>query len=334
MSDATWPDLESLTVSVARQLRRRRRARMAGRLLAALAVLLLSAALLTAAWPYLNRSMNDQRLEHEAVQAADKALAFPYNTRNTMIEDAVAYNRTLAASGQPTLGVAKDPFSGGTSGDWDGDDDPQYGRLLDTDGIGTMARIRIPKISVDLRVGHGSGQTTLENGAGHLHGTSLPVGGHGTHTVITAHADYVNGSMFDRLTELKKGDPFYLQVLGRTLAYKVTSIRVTDPIEQSAGDFDALKVHGQEDEATLITCTGPGLTQRLWVTGVRNRMPDQVPYLDQAPGDQRTPIHVGLTVGTGLLAAGVTLLRVRFRPRKGGADTIPRHERDHRPRHR
>lgn len=327
--DTAWPDLTPVVASVTGQLRARRRARHASRLLAALTVLLLAAAGLTAAWPYATRANGDRLMDMQAREAADRASAFPYDTRDTMVKAAVAYNKTLAQGGQPLLGVAKDPFSGSTDGDWDGDDDPEYKRLLDVDGIGTMGRIRIPRISVDLRIGHGSGQGTLSQGAGHLHGTSLPVGGHGTHTVITAHTDYSKASMFDRLTELKQGDPFYLEVMGRTLAYRVTTIRVTDPIEKNSGDFDMLKVHGQADEATLITCTGPGLTQRLLVTGVRNRMPDQAPYPDEAPADTRriirdTGLATGLTALTGLTLAFAHGRRTRRRGVDAGA---PAHER-------
>lgn len=335
MSDLAWPDLTPVTQSVTRQLRERRRARLTARLFAGLTILLLAAAVLTAAAPYLLRAQADMSLEHDANRAAIKALAFPYNDRRSMIQKAVAYNRELAASGQPTLGVSQDPFTGRDSGDWDGADDASYNRALDVDGIGTMGRIRIPEISVDLRIGHGSGQDTLENGAGHLHGTSLPVGGRSTHTVITAHTDFSKGTMFDRLTELKEGDPFYLEVMGRTLAYKVTSIRVTDPIEKNSGDFDDLKIHEGRDEATLITCTGPGLTQRLLVTGVRNRMPDQVPYPEQAGRDLRRTLRDTSLVVSAVLTAGVTLvlIRRRHKARKGVIVGAPRHERDHMRRH-
>ena len=295
--DFGWPDLTWLARDVDRQLAARRRARRAARAWAAVSMLLLAAAAVMAAWPYAQRMAGDRLMESQAVRAASRAAAFPYASKSSMVREAVAYNEALAASGQPTLGVSSDPFTGETDGDWDGSDDEAYTDALDVDGVGTMGRVRIPMIGVDLRIGHGSGQDTLAAGAGHLHGTSLPVGGDSTHTVITAHTDWAKATMFDRLTELREGDAFYLEVMGRTLAYRVTDVRVVDPRESEAGGFDMLKVRKGEDLATLLTCTGSGLTRRLLVTGERNRMPDQVPYPQDGPQDGRRPLVAAAMAG-------------------------------------
>ena len=113
-----------------------------------------------------------------------------------------------------------------------------------------------PSIGVDLTIRHGSSDTVLDMGAGHLHGTSLPVGGPSTHTALTGHRGLADKMMFTRLDELHKGSVFYIHTLGRTLAYKVTDIRVVDP-----GQVDSLRIVKGQDLATLVTCTPYGSTR-------------------------------------------------------------------------
>ncbi|MCC2748848.1 sortase, partial [[Eubacterium] rectale] len=88
-------------------------------------------------------------------------------------------------------------------------------------GQGVMGSIRIPKIDVNLPIYHGTSEDALAVGAGHLYGTSLPVGGKSTHSVITGHRGLPNSLLFTRLDEMKKGDSFYIEVMGKTLGYKV-----------------------------------------------------------------------------------------------------------------
>ena len=112
--------------------------------------------------------------------------------------------------------------------------------------------------------------------------------------------------MFTRLGELEDGDPFYIKVMGNTLAYRVTSKRIVSPTETKA-----LHVHKGKDEVTLLTCTGQGNTMRLLVTGERNSMPDQAPLPGDAPGDMKQAALVsGITV-TGVLTVGFSLCRGR-----------------------
>ena len=127
-----------------------------------------------------------------------------------------------------------------------------------------MARLRVPGIKVDLAVRHGTGEQTLANGAGHLYGTSLPVGGPNTHAVITTHSGWANATLFDRLPEMKVGDEFYVDVYGETLAYRVDQIHVVLP-----DDFTYLARDGG-DHITLITCTPRAVnSHRLLVRGSR-----------------------------------------------------------------
>ena len=178
-----------------------------------------------------------------------------------------------------------------------------------------MGSVSIPSIGVDLTIRHGSSDTVLAMGAGHLHGTSLPVGGPSTHTALTGHRGLADKMMFTRLDELHKGSVFYIHTLGRTLAYKVTDIRVVDP-----GQVDSLRIVKGQDLATLVTCTPYGInTQRLLVTGERARMPQTAPYERDAPKDARTP---ALTVMGGTLLAGWPFARRLARiPRRAAHST-------------
>lgn len=294
----------------------RRRHLIRSRILATLAILLLLAGLMVAVCPFMLRATADARLGTVSGGFASMAASYPYTSRESMLDEAREYNRRLLKSGQPVLGDELDPDTGET-GDFSGSDDPEYLRLLDVDGTGVMARIRIPLIGVDLTVSHGASDETLAHGAGHLHGSSLPVGGVGSRTVITGHSNYGESSLFTRLDELSEGDPFYLDVLGETLAYRVTDIRRVGP-----EDTDVLRIVSDRDLATLVTCTGQGNTKRLIVTGERADMPLQAPYPEDAPRDPSHALFAAGGAGTATLAAGLPatgMLRRRSRRTRNGA---------------
>ncbi|MCI8611375.1 MAG: class C sortase [Clostridiales bacterium] len=135
----------------------------------------------------------------------------------------------------------------------------------------TMGTLEIPKISVNLPIYHGTDPEILEKGVGHLRQTALPIGGEGTHSVLTGHTGLPNAKMFDRLTSLEIGDKFYVHILGQTLAYSVDAIHVVKPEEVELLD----PVLG-EDHVTLLTCTPYGVnTHRLLVRGIR------IPYNEE-----------------------------------------------------
>lgn len=128
-----------------------------------------------------------------------------------------------------------------------------------------MARIRVPAINVDLPVYHTTQPKVLYDGAGHMYGSTLPVGGMGTNAVISAHTGMVNAAMFDQLPMLKEGDDIFIEVMGETLRYKMTSREVVKPDR-----YDAVTYEPNLDQVTLITCTPYGLnTDRLLVHAVR-----------------------------------------------------------------
>lgn len=134
-------------------------------------------------------------------------------------------------------------------------DTPQYQAYLhemDIDPV--MARIVIPSIHVSLPIYHGTDSRTLTEGVGHLFGTSLPIGGPSTHSVLTGHTGLSTATMFDNLNQLKKGDVFYVSSLGQTLKYEVNDITVVKPEET-----DSLRKVPGRDLVTLITCTPYGV---------------------------------------------------------------------------
>lgn len=140
-----------------------------------------------------------------------------------------------------------------------------YDSMLSTGTSGLMGRIRIPKISVDLPIYHGTSDEVLVKGIGHLEGTSLPVGGEGTHSVLTGHRGLASATLFTNLDQVDVGDTFTLQVLDEVLTYKVVTTTVVDPDQTES----LLPVEGK-DLVTLVTCTPLGInSQRILVTGER-----------------------------------------------------------------
>lgn len=141
----------------------------------------------------------------------------------------------------------------------------QYDSLLNFDGTGDMGYINIPKINVELPIYHGTSDSVLQTSIGHLEGTSLPVGGESTHTVLSGHRGLPSAKLFTDLDKLTEGDTFTLNILNQTLTYEVDQIRIVEPTDLS----DLQIVEGQ-DLCTLVTCTPYGInTHRLLVRGHR-----------------------------------------------------------------
>ena len=140
-----------------------------------------------------------------------------------------------------------------------------YTDTLDVSGTGIMGYITISKIGVELPVYHGTSDGVLQVAAGHLEGSSLPVGGAGTHAVISAHRGLPSAKLFTNLDELEVGDTFTITVLDRVLTYEVDQISIVLPTET-----DLLQPLEGKDYVTLMTCTPYGInTHRLLVRGKR-----------------------------------------------------------------
>ena len=182
---------------------------------------------------------------------------------------------------------------------------------------GAMCTIDIPKIGVYLPVRHGTGAETLERTVGHVVGTSLPVGGAGTHAVLSAHSGMASAKLFSDIDQLVKGDVFYIHVLGEVLAYEVDQIATVLP-----SDTSLLQIEDGQDLVTLVTCTPFGVnTRRLLVRGHR------VAYVAELVVENgKTPkaasswtqhYLTGLGIGLGVLAAAGGVCFCARRKRRG-----------------
>ena len=156
--------------------------------------------------------------------------------------------------------------------------DPVYMNTLNIAGDEMMGSVEIPKINIKIPIYHTTEEEVLNKGAGHLEGSSLPVGGANTHAVISAHRGLPSASLFTDLDQMKVGDHFLLHVLDETLCYEVDKISVVKP-----EDTSALAVEDGQDLVTLLTCTPYGVnTERLLVRGHR------VPYGEEEVKEEKT----------------------------------------------
>lgn len=193
--------------------------------------------------------------------------------------------------------------------------DSAYMRCLNLSGDGMMGMVEIPKIAIRLPIYHTTEDQVLEKAAGHLEGSSLPVGGESTHAVISAHRGLPSASLFTDLDQMRIGDHFLIHVLNETLCYEVDQILVVEP-----EDTDALAVEEGQDLVTLLTCTPYGVnTQRLLVRGHR------VDYVEQEVAAEQTPfsgisLHTNYllwaVVGIAITAVFVLILSGRERARR------------------
>lgn len=202
------------------------------------------------------KNLEQQRI---ADKYSAEVAALPSEQKDAEFARARAYNETLPEVGAP------DPWVNGT--DTESPQYKEYENILSL--MLPMARVRVPSVGIDLPVYHGTSTSVLSHGVGHLYGTALPVGGEGTHSVLTGHTGLATLTMFDNLTHMKKSDVFTVEVMGKPLAYKVTSIEKVLPSE-----IDRIKPVEGKDLLTLVTCTPYGInSHRLLVHGERTELP-------------------------------------------------------------
>lgn len=172
---------------------------------------------------------------------------------NRIYEKAVDYNKELVIRQ-----MTEDVFEESAETD-------EYWSLLNVDHDGVIGSLRIPEINIELPIYHGTGEEVLQKGIGHWEGTSLPVGGSSTHSVLMGHRGLASVDLFSNLDQLQKGDIFYITVLKDKLAYKIDRIKTVLPDE-----IDDLLIKEGEDYVTLVTCTPYATnTHRLLIRGKR-----------------------------------------------------------------
>ena len=247
-------------------------------------------------YPSVSNWWNQRNQSQVVMQYASAVSSMTDEQYSHMLGEAQAYNQKLAETG---------PLWSMTA-----DEQNEYDSILDVDGNGVMGYISIPKINVELPIYHGTDDSVLQTSIGHLAGTSLPVGGESTHTVLSGHRGLPSAKLFTDLDQLTEGDTFTITVLNTTLTYQVDQIRIVDPT-----DLSDLQIEEGQDLCTLVTCTPYGInTQRLLVRG--HRVPN-------ANGDaqiiaeamQVRPVDIaGVAVIVVLLALiAYTFLRMRRR---------------------
>jgi sortase A len=186
-----------------------------------------------------------------------------------MWEAATQYNETLIGRGSSRF----EPTA---------EEQAEYNSLLNEDEIGIMGYIEIPSIDVKLPIYHGIDKNVLQKGVGHLAGSSLPVGGENTHTVLSGHRGLPSAKLFTDLDQMEEGDEFYLHILDQTLAYQVDQIRIVEP-----EDLSELEICPGKSLCTLLTCTPYGVnSQRLLIRGY------QIDYQENQDGEITTEVSL------------------------------------------
>ncbi len=187
----------------------------------------------------------------------------------------------------------------------------EYDEILNVTTTGVMGYIDIDKIDVELAVYHGTSASVLQVGAGHVDGTSLPVGGESTNCVISAHRGLPSALMFTHLDRLEQGDTFTLTILNEVYTYEVEDIFIVEP-----EDTENLYIVPGEDYCTLLTCTPYGInTHRLLVRGVRTETSGtHVRVINEAV--KVTPVLVAAVLAVPMLAVLFAVMLVRTRRRR------------------
>ena len=208
--------------------------------------------LLIFSYPMISQKYYEVKSQDEIVEFVKQSKEIDEKEMNKRMELARIYNQTLDPS------KISDPYNEKTK-----EARAYYAHMLEVNEM--IGHVEIPKINQDLPIYAGTSEEVLQKGAGHLEGTSLPVGGASTHTVITAHRGLPEAVMFRYLDQLVEGDIFYIHNIQGTLAYRVDRIMVVEP-----SNFEPILVEAGKDYATLLTCTPYMInSHRLLVRGYR-----------------------------------------------------------------
>ena len=198
-------------------------------------------------------------LQREEIAAAEKS-------------DPSVLEEGLAAAHEYNANAPSVPVSDPWSAENHNADNPEYAAYLEQlNDFSTMGTVTIPTINSSMPIYHGTAPWTLDKGVGHLYGTSLPVGGKGTHSVLTAHTGLRQATAWDNLIDVTEGDEIFVEVYGETMKYRVYDINVVLPTDTDALMFNDLN----RELLTLITCTPYGVnSHRLLVHAERVELTD------------------------------------------------------------
>ncbi|OUO22520.1 class C sortase [Collinsella sp. An307] len=196
----------------------------------------------------------------------------------------------------------------------------RYASTLDVSGTGMLCYVEVPSVNIMLPVYHGIDDDVLQVAAGHIEGSSLPVGGASTHTVLSGHRGLPSARLFSDIDQLVEGDVFLIHVLGETLTYEVDQIRIVEPNE-----LDDLEIEERRDLATLVTCTPYGVnTHRLLVRG--HRIANDAVPAGAGEATRIDPAQVAPVIAAPILLILLVIVLVRTRTRRnedGGDNPAP-----------
>ena len=200
-------------------------------------------------YPSFSSYWNSKTQSEAIVDYESMLAAYRPEDYSELFEAADRYNAALAKLDVPLREYAKL--------------EEDYWRILDVSGTGMIGYVTVPKIGQELPLYHGTSDAVLAIAAGHMQGTSLPVGGKSTHSVVSAHRGLPTAVLFTHLDRMEIGDTFSFTILDRTITYEVDQIRIVEP-----DDASLITIEDGGDYCTLLTCTPYGInTQRLLVRG-------------------------------------------------------------------
>lgn len=222
-----------------------------------LTISLFTSAIILMGYPYIANYIFEHRTD-SIVETTEKSERNMEDRKREEYADEInKYNQELYSGRIQLQDPFKEMFEEKETG--------KYNELLNINKNGIMGTIVIPAINIKLPIYHGTSEKILEKGIGHLEGSSLPLGGENTHTVLTGHTGLSNAKLFTDLSEMKEGEFFFLNILGEQLVYQVNQIRIVLPT-----DLEELYIKKGKDYCTLVTCTPYGVnTHRLLVRGER-----------------------------------------------------------------
>lgn len=233
-------------------------------------------------YPMISSYLNSVEYADIIAEYAEATNQYSEKKSNALFDAAINYNATIN-----TFSII-DVFSNPNR-----TESEDYQNILNIDGKGLMGYISIPKIDVRIPIYHGTSSKVLEKGVGHLEGSSFPVGGMSTHTILSAHRGLPSAKLFTDLDQLKEGDKFYIYILDQALAYEVDQILVVEPSET-----EALQLQEGKDYVTLVTCTPYAInTHRLLVRGTRVEYDEQIA--------QSTPVEKKVSSSDKILYIGI-----------------------------
>ena len=252
-------------------------------------------------YPSLSEYLSEVHGSRTTASYDDSVSKLQQQQLDELLAEAQEYNRQLAEQGNLTDSIDNRESE---------DKNTEYWQLLNLDSTGMMGYITIPRLNTTIPIYHGTAESVLQVGVGHVMTTSLPVGGENTHAALSGHRGLPTASLFTDLDQMQVGDMFYIKVLGQTLAYQVDQILTVLPEET-----EHLAIEPGRDLVTLITCTPYGVnSHRLLVRGTRvEYIPEDMQQVMQEQAPENWFESLPIQFRHGLTGVAVILVVVVLR---------------------